>query len=307
LAGLPVPLQGKTPGQQLLKKWNPEAIVFLVDVFSGRNHFDDDVPCYRFDPVEVKRSLGPQLPLYSTVIRVPYPCQENNSFMDNPFPGLSLSQERMCVYEEVHLSQEYEVERVAIKTLEDFHSTTMRRNALHGLRDAGGLYVEMSYYVEGGTAPKCDPITLLSEHHTFVNNLEGKATYRTDVESAWLPGRDDWDKSESVWDKAEALQRSKVLGRQIAKYGSVPLPFDPQVELRFTPKGERSIGHLEDDAFKDDLGSSCSLFVEMGFSVDEEDFNCPFAKSVVPSLLSLWNDTSRQHQKKSFKRFARCG
>mmetsp|Transcript_31122 Transcript_31122/g.56464 ORF Transcript_31122/g.56464 Transcript_31122/m.56464 type:complete len:428 (-) Transcript_31122:111-1394(-) len=302
LAGLPIPLQRKTPGSELMQRWKPDAIIFMVDIFTGRHHFDDDIPHYENESDQKKR-LGPQIPIYSSCFRVSSTNNGAASVDDNDtLCRLTLDEEEIRVYEEMQISPECEQGKAVLEAIENFHDVTFGNDTLTGcLRDVGGLYVEMSYYVEGCNVPKCEPITLLSEHHTFfVDSFDnGKTTYRSDIKPAWLPGRRDWNSSESMCEKADALQRGRVLNRQTSKYGSVPLPFDPEVELRFSPPGERSMHHHWE--FENDSREEYSISVNVGFSIGE-DYDCHFANLVVPPLLSLWNDAARQKERKSFQR-----
>ncbi|KAL9191114.1 hypothetical protein ACHAXT_000820 [Thalassiosira profunda] len=305
LPGLPVPLQRRTPGKELMERWKPDAIVivFLVDIFTGRNDFDDDLPVSHSGPVEEKRRLGPQMPFFSNCFRACAPEMRGNISDD----ALSnLDDEAFTQFTSLLL--ESDTLAYVLETLELFHDATIANEAASlGPEDVGGLYVEMSYYVEGGNAPKCNPITLLSEHHTFFVE-ESSVTYRTDVEPCWLADRQDWNAAECVFDKNVALQRGRVLSRQISKYGSVPLPFDPQVELLVSVPGERSTHDWDDEDRVDgepaDSKSVCFVRVGPGFSVGE-DYDCDFAGLVVPSLLSLWHDHARQNGRKSLYQSSR--
>lgn len=62
LPGIPIPLQGKTPGGELMERWKPDAIVVLVDVFTGRYHFDDDEIDEEGNTAKQRRDWGHKFP-----------------------------------------------------------------------------------------------------------------------------------------------------------------------------------------------------------------------------------------------------
>lgn len=169
------------------------------------------------------------------------------------------------------------------------------------LIDMDGLYVEMSYYVEGGAVPRCEPITLLSEHHTFF--VGDHVAYRTDAGTEWLPSQKELNSSESIFNKM-LLVRGRIKSRQQQRYGGVPLPFDPEVEIWLSPPGGRSRHEELQEIIPCDTDDKCSICVQFMFS-SGEDYQINFANRVVPPLLSLWNDTTRQNRRKSHAQFSR--
>ena len=278
----------------------------MIEIFTGRNQFDDDIADYEDDDIVRKKKLGSHVPIFSSFLRVSSSESEcTDDEWDNDVTIL-LNNIDFDVREECQL--EDDVLKDAIEAIEDFHDATTGNNGVVSLDDVGGLYVEMSYYVEGGNAPECEPITLLSEHHTiFVNQDDGDTTFRTDVQPFWLPGRHDLENSESHLDQENALKESRMRHRQISKYGSVPLPFDPSVELTLSPPGTRSLDHIwhegthhGENPFEYDSIEECSIIVQLGFS-SGEDYDCHFANLVVPSLLSLWNDSVKQKKRAAFR------
>ena len=131
----------------------------MVDIFTGRHHFDDDIPLQTNESAERKKRLGPQIPIYSSCFRVP--TTNNGASVDDndTLCRLTLDEAEMRVYEEMQISTECGKGRAVLEAIEieNFHDVTIGSDTLTGcFRDVGGLYVEMSYYVEGCNVPKCD-------------------------------------------------------------------------------------------------------------------------------------------------------
>merc|ERR1711966_123640 len=103
LSEIPIPLQRKNSGPKLLEKWNPESIVFMIDVFTGRHHFDDDLPPADHEPTDDKKRMGPHISIYSKAIKVP-----------------SLSSKIFQFDHEMQISPD----RMALDAIEDFYDET---------------------------------------------------------------------------------------------------------------------------------------------------------------------------------------
>ncbi|KAH8061374.1 hypothetical protein JL722_3989 [Aureococcus anophagefferens] len=95
--------------------------------------------------------------------------------------------------------------------------------------------------------------------------------------------------------RARRPRRARGTGCDL-RYGVGSLPFDPVVQLRFSPPGVdvRSILDPEDDVIdEDDLGK-CFVRLELDFEVDDNGVSKGSDATVVPALMRLREDQKRQ-------------
>lgn len=138
------------------------------------------------------------------------------------------------------------------------------------------------------------PTILLNECSSCLTLDKLSVEFRTDIHENWhprasFPGRDFWKPAR--WTRAAEFQTGCDL-----RYGVGSLPFDPVVQLRFSPPGVdvRSILDPEDDVIdEDDLGK-CFVRLELDFEVDDNGVSKGSDATVVPALMRLREDQKRQ-------------
>ena len=137
------------------------------------------------------------------------------------------------------------------------------------------------------------PTILLNECSScFRADEKNHVTFRTDIHESWHPrvSRGDFWKP-ARWTRAAEFQTGCDL-----RYGVGSLPFDPVVQLRFSPPGVdvRSILDPEDDVIdEDDLGK-CFVRLELDFEVDDNGVSKGSDATVVPALMRLREDQKRR-------------
>ena len=119
-------------------------------------------------------------------------------------------------------------------------------------------------------------------------------TFRTDIHESWHPRvlRGDFWKP-ARWTRAAEFQTECDL-----RYGAGSLPFDPAVQLRFSPPGvdASSILDPEDDPIDEDGLDKCFVRFEFDFDVldkDSDNYKGSDA-TVIPALMRLREDQKRQ-------------
>lgn len=131
--------------------------------------------------------------------------------------------------------------------------------------------VLLSYQLEGDQVPPHRPIVLLSEHEWTM--LDGRKTYqfRTDVSG---------ELSDHSYDHYVTYEQKKASDelkkRDICRYDTSPLPFDPIVDARVSPRNSVK---------------ECSLQIGIDFHTPLEVYDFP--TKIFPTLLSLWEDATR--------------
>ena len=153
----------------------------------------------------------------------------------------------------------------------------------------------LSFFVDDGLPPT----VLLNEFTSFFNDGRGDSTvFRTDVQETWLlRGTLDHyfekDYMEEPLRRAYWTRGAEFQAGCDLRYGVGSLPFDPVVQLVFSPLGhDKRVDPIFSEPFiTGDSPDRCSVKFGISFEVDEDEVS---AKKVLPALMRLREDHKRQ-------------
>lgn len=282
----------------LLKRWQPRAITFLVDVKhqeSGTRLLSASHRCVLQDGRLTEADTRAER----------YFLRDRDCSVDSPFfQGTREYYFPLNVGMETQCTADSEVAAASDAV------GKLQSSGREMMDPVKGLHVMLSYSIEGDRVPDQAPVVLLSEFQSFFNHSRERsddtweADYRTDVEGCWHGAQ--WFGFKTVHGTDEELERSiQVVLAHTRRYGCSPLEFDPMVGLHFSPpdKARTSTapisiavdnGVLEYPSvplIRSDKQGVWSIRAEVTFVAGEDELD--FSETVLPALLTTYHDASR--------------
>ena len=251
LSSLPVESQLQTPGEELLERWQPESVIFLIDIWKGPVRILSEATTVRLDDCDDEAIRASYLEVQ---LEDPVAIQAMEELHRETLSGIG-------------------------KEYDDEDDHTVADTQVWADVNVVPLFAKVSYLVQGKNVPACNPITLLSEPGPFHISSPHGMHYQTDVEKEWME---------------EPGANPDTFRQQDARYGAVPFPINPGMDLIISPIGSDEY----DNGFEvtsmypgSDIGK-CSIYLDVAAQFKGSFFGVDFSEQVLPVLLSLWKDAA---------------